>query len=386
MGVTIQKTKSIVFLLFSSIFVPYILYSVIDSRFYEEISAESKTGPSFVQFAVLVGAFISLAVGILVGSRQKSKFEVVAKKSNIAAGYAVFWLLNILLILVILEGVFVLGFYDQIVGQLSLEEMKRANENPLLYFAWDLGFPICSWVILGSEKGGRNWKLARLLFLSLFITAAIEMARFRLLPLIFLYLITNINAKSIVASILFVIGFTVSTRGRSSALETYVIPNFERLERIANGDLFYPYSEVYYNCCSLFIKPPVIKRFIDFGGPESRLGYIYEQTVTLRENGLNHLLIWPTGIGYVFADLEWLMLLFFVVYGFLFSVVRRAVISREGWACALYPYFCFSLFTLALDNFIMYPNVGVYCFCSIVIIVFEKMSIGGLNKIVGTQI
>ncbi len=357
-----------------TLILPYAVYLGFDSEQYYYLFGERKSVVSFSTVALILLVVASLVIGGNVCLILKRRFSNCGVRVVASERSAVKYVILVLLFLVIAELVEWLTSLYSLFSQFSAEELKRSIESPTFYFASDIALPICSWVLLSASPGSKNNKYAWYLFCVMLITALAEMARFRILPLFILFFLIKKKVRYLIFALLGLFILTAAIRGDAlTSVVSYVIPNYERLTRIVENRLTYPFNDSLYNCCAAIVQPPILKRFFPEFEPESRFIYVFEQTRSLNAYGLNGLLIWPTAIGYVYTDLGWISLLYFLIFGFMFATVAAASREGYGWANALFPYALLAYGGLGMDNFIMYPNVDIYLFCALLIYLYERM-------------
>lgn len=267
---------------------------------------------------------------------------------------------------------------------------------PLLYAVcwWGL------WQILRHEEINRRRNTglrAALLFsfVAALGTAAVKVARYDLMPMIFgmaiTYMVFKLRSKRVRLSRYFmfvcVTTFCVVTvfvlfswlRGSDSQSELantalgYSIASYDRLAGILDGRINYPYGGTGTYVIRFLSNIPLLNRWTDFGMPDGAT-VLRTEFVAVSASGLHGGYNWGSAFGYVYADVGWAAPLYFMLDGALSMWAWRRLKAGRAAGVLLYPWLAFSVLFWFGSNIVVYPQLVTFAGAAVLLSFYERLA------------
>lgn len=201
------------------------------------------------------------------------------------------------------------------------------------------------------------------------LTCILKLARYELMPLLFgLAVIKTLTLKGLgkaerrrlmVDALLFAVAVAVVfgvfswLRGHDTSsavarsLLGYGPASYNRLALVLEGQLIFPTAGTFVNTFPGLFHIPLLHRFVDlqniFGLPDPEVARLWEFSSVAR-TGLEGNFNWLTAFGYVYQDLGWFSLLYFLFFGVLAKRLWRWAAAGRAFGLVLYPFLAFSIF------------------------------------------
>jgi hypothetical protein len=279
--------------------------------------------------------------------------------------------------------------------------------------ALPLLFGICWWAmwrLLEREKelGKVDWVLRVVLgasFLFALFTALIKVARYDLMPgffgfilvyVVFKYRNAQMSLKKYVQSLgwtlLAIVGLFILfswLRGDSEygeLLESilgYTSASYNRLPALLEGSLDFPYGGSGTYAFRFLSHIPLLDRVVDvgdfFGMPSSVTVWLSEFSAVHRV-GLDGRFIWLSAFGYVYSDLGWFVLPYFMVIGMLSARLWWSILDGKIFGIVLYPWFAFTILFWFGSNFLVYPRLITLTMAALLLSIYEYLLIRSVKR------
>lgn len=257
------------------------------------------------------------------------------------------------------------------------------------------------WRLLERESNIRHndWILRVSILLAVVFaitTALMEVSRFDILPGIFAIIMVLILKRFyglsmtkrdfacviVIFSIILVLLFTVFSwlRGYDSlslVVETfagYTVASYNRLAAVLAGDLILPYASVY--AFRMLVTLPILNRWWDIGTTidiPSAVDVWLSEFSAASAAGLRGEYIWTSAFGYVYADIGWAILAYFLIIGMIASMAWDSLKQGKSIGIVFYPWMAYCILFWFGYNCIAYPKSIVFLVTGFLLTVYEHL-------------